>query len=742
MTMSFPARARRGIRGRGVLRTAALAAAVALGLGLGLAGVGVGGGSAAATPATATPAAPAATTADAAVMLTVAPSANGVVTADSGLSITVRARNTTTATVPAGAVRLQASRTPLTTRADLQAWLAGTAVDAGRTELALADTTLDAIAGGADRVAAVSVDPAPLLALAPGVYPLRAEFDGPQGALSATSVLVVPGAAATGSLGVVVPITAPESTGGLLGSDRLAELTATGGSLRASLDAVAGTSAILAVDPAVVAAIRVLGTSAPASAVRWLDDLLALPNARFALQFGDADLATQVTAGLTAPLAVSTLAPYESADDFNTAPSPGPNPSATPAATPSPSPSGTPGGTPGTLPTLEQLTDIGANSTPALWPATGTAGSEVVTALAASGTVTLVDSGALADPASPVRTRVSAAGASVLVYDVDASAALRTAATGEAPVDRAGGLAAASAYAALADPAAPLLVAVDRSTSFEGGALRDAVRAATALGGRPAADLATLAAAAPADATLRSVEADQPRADRLRSLLDDEATLTSFASILADPAVLTAPERASILQLLGNAWRDTSAQTQTDAFDAHRAQTQQTLQSVAIAPPSDITLAATSAPLTFSVRNDLPWEVSVVLIATPSDPRLLVQTATTVAAEPAQNTRVQVPAQARVGSGESNLTLQLYSASGVAIGDTVPVHVAVRAEWESIGVIVMGAGILGLIVFGVVRTVRKNRRARRRPQPADGAPGSATGTTDAAADGAEDLADG
>ena len=35
-----------------------------------------------------------------------------------------------------------------------------------------------------------------------------------------------------------------------------------------------------------------LGSSAPATAQQWLADLLALPNSRFALQFGDADLAT------------------------------------------------------------------------------------------------------------------------------------------------------------------------------------------------------------------------------------------------------------------------------------------------------------------------------------------------------------------------------------------------------------------------------------------------------------------
>lgn len=714
MTTSIPARALRGIRARGPRRVALAVAAVLVAVVAAVAVFAAAGAAAATGPARSQ------TGDDAPLTLTVAPAAGGVVTAEAGATVTVRARNTTAATVPAGAVRLQTSRTPLATRADVQAWLAGSSADAGRTELGIGDTTLDAVAPRADRTATVAVDPTPLLALPPGAYPLRAEYDSAQGTLTATSVLIVPGAAATGGLAVVVPITAPALTAGLLSSSRLGELTAAGGSLRETLDAVTGTSAILAVDPAIVAAVRVLGTAAPASATRWLDDLLALPNERFALQFGDADLATQVSAGSPLPLTVATLAPY------------GPPTTTAATSSPSPSPSGT-SGTPGTTaPTLDELTDIGGGDAHVLWPATGTAGAEVVAALAASATasatattaVTMVDSGALADTAARVPAVASAAGARVLVYDADASAALRTAATSEAPLDRAGALAAASAYATLADPGAPLLVTVDRARAFDGAALRDTLRAATALGTRPAIDLAGLAASAPLETTLRSVAADTTRADRLRALLGDEASLTSFATILADPAVLTAPERATILQLIGCAWRAESEQAQTDAFDAHRAQTQQTLQSVAIAPPSDITLAATSAPLTFSVRNDLPWEVSVVLVATPTDPRLLVQNATPVSAGPEQNTRVQVPARARVGSGESNLSLRLYSPSTVPIGDAVPVHVALRAEWESIGVVVMGAGIVGLIVFGVVRTVRKSRRGRTAPddtaaKPAD-----------------------
>ena len=53
----------------------------------------------------------------------------------------------------------------------------------------------------------------------------------------------------------------------------------------------------------------------------------------------------------------------------------------------------------------------------------------------------------------------------------------------------------------------------------------------------------------------------------------------------------------------------------------------------------------------------------------------------------------------------------------VAIGDTVPVHVTVRAEWESVGLIVMATLVGAMIVIGIVRTVRK---MRRRKEDSDG----------------------
>jgi len=114
------------------------------------------------------------------------------------------------------------------------------------------------------------------------------------------------------------------------------------------------------------------------------------------------------------------------------------------------------------------------------------------------------------------------------------------------------------------------------------------------------------------------------------------------------------------------------------------------------------------------VRNDLDYPVNLVLYTTPGNLRLDVQSETPVLATPQSNTRVEVPVQARVGSGEVTLALQLRSPAFVAIGPPQTVEVNVWAEWEAAGIAVLAVIVGGLLVIGVVRTVLRVRRRRRR----------------------------
>jgi hypothetical protein len=161
--------------------------------------------------------------------------------------------------------------------------------------------------------------------------------------------------------------------------------------------------------------------------------------------------------------------------------------------------------------------------------------------------------------------------------------------------------------------------------------------------------------------------------------------------------------------LLGNAWLDTP-DAWTEATDAHQERIVAWSDGVALVPGQDILLAGSNAALQFTVRNDLPWPANVELLTVPNDARLVVQRTTPVTVGGEQTARVQVQVEALVGSGRSSIDLQLRSAGGIQLGDRQTYAVEVQAEWESFAVIALSVLVTALLVFGIVRTVRRRRK--------------------------------
>lgn len=253
-----------------------------------------------------------------------------------------------------------------------------------------------------------------------------------------------------------------------------------------------------------------------------------------------------------------------------------------------------------------------------------------------------------------------------------------------------------------------MLVGLDRNETRTAEALRETILSVSSIA--EPTGFSALRTTSPQSATLRVSETDaaasSDRAALLNTLIADEARLTAFATILEDPLVLLSPERLQMLRVLGV--RDASEYA--TAVSAHRVASTTTLDAVGVQEPSPIQLFTSAAPLPVWVRNDLPWPVNVQLTATPSDARLDVQPSTPVEALPASNTRVKVPVEARVGSGELSVDFALSSPTGVSIGTDQTAMVTVRAEWESIGLVILGAVIGLLLLLGIIRTIVRRRR--------------------------------
>lgn len=651
------------------------------------------------------------------VSIVLAPENQGAYTPGLPLAAAVAIDNDGESAAPAGQITLDLGRTALSDRASLLAWL-----NDGTTAQPLSplgETASTEVGADAAASASLVVSSALVGDLPPGVYPLRATLTFSQTTVgdaldpvTAQSALIVSatGSSADSAVNAFVPITATPS-GSILSADELTALTATDGALTLQLSAVAGTGAVLAIDPAIPAAIRALGTAAPLSAVDWLQRLETLPNERFLLQFNDADLTAQVSAGLDSPLQPTTLAPFIDPRGF-----------AEPddSATPSPSPDAAPATA--ELPTDEELTAavVGAR-TNIYWPR-GEISPDDLAALSRFVTgsgdpVTVLPSSSFAEgaDAAPVAVRADASGATVLVADSALSSALSRAAAEDDALHRGAPLAEARALRWFTDPQASLLVAFDRNENRSADGLKDAL---AALSGGHTGTLAELLSAPPALVSVSS-KSSAARAASVTTLLDGETQIRDFATILTDPAQLTGRERLSILRLLA-VGAHVSDEDYAAAFSAHREATTKTLDAVGIQPSNPI-LISSSVDVPVWLRNDLPYPVTVQLDARPSDPRLEVDGMMTIEGAAATTTRVKIPVTARIASGEVDLIMDLTSPTGVHIGTTQVAQLTVRAEWETIGLIVFGSLAVLLIGAGVIRTVFR-RRADARTALAQDAP--------------------
>ena len=503
-----------------------------------------------------------------------------------------------------------------------------------------------------------------------GVYPLAATWDGAE----QRALVYVPDKDQQG-LALIVPITAPPIEAGILSSAALDELTAEDGALTAQLDAVDGTGAILAVDPAIPAAIRALGETAPASAAAWLERLMALPTDRFALQYGDADVTPQLDAGLDAPLAPTHLGNF--VDESVTGA------------------------------TLSSLLDIGADGPALFWPAPGSADDDTVAALTGA-----TDAHVLV-PASSTADGEPTLGDDVLAYDDALAGELLAAAREDDPDARAIAAEAARAGLWLAelDATQPVLVAFDRGETDELGAALETV---ASLAGGPSVDLDETIAAGRGSVTLADAEPDEGRVAAVTAYLDDQAGLTTISTALTGPAAFLGETRAELQQLLAVGWRD-EPEAWSERAEALAVLNDDRAHAIELQQQQPVQLLSGSAPMPVWIRNDLPYPAEVTIIAISDDPRLVIQQRTVVTAQPDSVTRAKIDVKARVGSGDVTVHYSLESAAGTLIGPTRDAEVTVRASWERVGLGVLGAIIAVLLSVGGVRqALRAHRRRAQR----------------------------
>ncbi|WP_353826939.1 DUF6049 family protein [Agromyces sp. SYSU T0242] len=646
------------------------------------------------------------------VRVSVAPVVAPQAAAGDPLEVEVELVNGSDAPVPAGELRLGVARTGIDDAAGLDAWLSGAA--GSRVVQQQPSATLSV--GAATTYRITLPDDAtdagdPVIGLSASLTIDGAEISSDRTAVANTRVE----RSSQPALALAYPLSVPASSDGLVPADDLESWTGPTGLLTRQLEAVTGLPVAVAVDPRILASIRVLGASAPESAVEWLDALDRMPNEVFPLTYADADLAGQAQAGLEAPLEPLGLSDVIDASDFWGEVTLG---GVTTGA--------------GETPSDDDLVAWAFTRTDIAWPADDTVASGDLDRIAANGLTTSILAPGNVEPADATSNAASTIdGRAAVVADSRVQDALRAAAAAETEVGWRGETARLLAELAVspADGSSVMLATFARSAGADADRVGATLRELDGSDWSRGATLAEAIGAPPQARTLASMPEDPQRIRDIGRLLAAEQSVDAFSDVLSDPSLLSNPARRQLLALLGVGWLEPEASSDWSQAVGRWLIDQRALtDAVRVVPSSSVLVVASETGIPVTVENDLPYAVDVVLTVDPSNGRLLVQDAVEATVEGVSRQTIRVPVEAGVGSGEVDLVVSLSSPSGTPVGGTVTIPANVHADWEGVGAAVLAATAVLVFTVGIVRTVRRRRRAR-----------IATATGDARADAAPEA---
>lgn len=532
--------------------------------------------------------------------------------------------------------------------------------------------------------------------LAPAVAAPRPDL--PEiGTRPASAAIVTPGTGPL-SVSVLAPLVVPPAATGLIAAEDLEQYTGQFGTLTRQLDALAGTSVTLGVDPMIIASIRALGSAAPESARAWLTRLESLPNEVFTLAYADADLVSAARTNTLDALRPTGFGFALDPADFTPVASPAPTETPVPAPSPSVDPDQAP-----PFPTTDELLAWTTTLPAIAWPADETAASGDLAPLAAAGYADVVVSSESVGGSSPL---VALEGIEGIVSDAPLSNALREAASALSEADRAVALAALEAALAAEVAAAPgrgVVLTLGRNWQSSMTGIGDALGSLRLSPSAQMVPLSEILATTATTATLAEGTSDAEREQVFTSLAEDAAREFTFSSVVVDPAPLLDSRNLERIALYSNGWQPNGA-LWTEAVAAFHTRSTEILSSVQIERGSDVVLLARNTDFRVAVSNTLPYAVVVRVGLTPQNPILRVEGDEELTVEPESTGSVRIPVEA-VANGDLIVQATLHSPTGVPI-DSAYVKVTAQAEWEGIGttaivvvlVLVFGAGILRIVI--------------------------------------------
>jgi hypothetical protein len=606
------------------------------------------------------------------------------VSASETLTITATISNTGTSTLKPGALTLTPSSTALLSENELTTWLAGKGYNANP----VGDVAVGAIAPRSAATVLISVParvlPQPNLW---GVRGLELSYSIEQMAVSTvrSSVVLRAGQAPTPVLlATILPLVGPASALGMMTSNEIAETTAPTGYLAKKLAAATVAPVTLAVDPRITTSILALGNNAPSNGTAWLKTLATSQKTGFWLSYADSDTAGLIQAGAEAPLSPSI-------SDVANIPAP---------------PSGSNwGGSswPGWAPSLANIS----------WPVANTVSKAVVKAVAAAGdTRMLVSSDNLEGqaPASAIgRTETT----QIVTVNAPASACAQALEVSQSSAARASASACLASRLAVAatggSSGTTVVVALSRSSAtFSVGGFGATLDELSTLDFTKPVALDAVLTARGSVVTIAKRSESASRRNGLKRALGNQTKIINYSPVADDPTVVINPGERRLAAVASSAWM--GKKDWNLGLDANTSLTSEVLSSVSIVTSSTINMVSGQARIPVVIRNDLATRVEVTVHAMPSNARISVAGAVPLKIEGNSQARAYIPVTARVGNGRVALEVSLTDTAGGSVGAVANLPVNVRADWETFGIWGLALVFFALIIAGVIRTIRRNRR--------------------------------
>jgi hypothetical protein len=226
-----------------------------------------------------------------------------------------------------------------------------------------------------------------------------------------------------------------------------------------------------------------------------------------------------------------------------------------------------------------------------------------------------------------------------------------------------------------------------------------------------------------------------PPAEDVSQLLELTAQASAFASLTPEPDSYLAKALPPLLAPLSNAVPTGSARAAAAGLALHQAASE--VPPVSVVVGSDVNLISDDGRVPVVVENSSNQQISgLVVKLTTKTNALRVEAPVAINLAPGESTTARVPVHA-LANGLFKVDVTLVDEQGRSVTKSASLTMRVRAEWESVGSMIIGGVLVLILVAGVMSAVRKRRR-----QQADTSTGPAAGDTRDLAQGERDPAGG